>query len=75
MKCPYCGRDMLKGVIQGRNALNWSINKHIFSDPDLHSDITPLCKGNRFTGFFVTAYNCISCNKVIIDYGSPEDDQ
>lgn len=74
MKCPYCGKDMIKGVIQSSSALKWSMKKYVFASEELHSDVIHICKGSRFTGFSAAAYNCISCNKIIIDYGCLEDE-
>lgn len=74
MKCPYCGKDMIKGVIQSSGALKWSMKKYVFASEELHSDVIHICKSSRFTGFSAAAYNCISRNKIIIDYGSSEDE-
>ncbi|MBO4847533.1 MAG: hypothetical protein J5586_00045 [Clostridia bacterium] len=71
MNCPYCGKEMLKGYIQGRDGLFWAEKKS--SITALHrfrSSAVRLAEPDEgpFVGCAAVAYNCPDCKKVIIGY-------
>lgn len=68
MKCPYCGGEMVSGVIQSARAIFFATKEHkmwlgpYFTDKDevlltLHNWSKPTC----------AAYRCRSCKKIVID--------
>ncbi|WP_343249919.1 PF20097 family protein [Diplocloster hominis] len=68
MKCPYCEKEMVVGVIsQDRYALKW-----IPADKDKGLlNFTPLVKGIKLTsmtdGVTVKVFYCEQCRKFLID--------
>lgn len=79
MKCPYCNADIAKGEIS--NSLGGSIywipeqylHKHMFRLLQLKSRIKKnggviLSKEVTNISNPLTAYHCIQCKKVIIEY-------
>ena len=68
MNCPYCGKEMLDGVVQSAREIffttqprnGWMNFKPYAGDLSLsqHNMTRPTC----------VAYRCISCKKVILDY-------
>ena len=73
MKCPYCQKEMEKGVIQSIQEIAWLKKKHLLAAADLHSREKPVILSPRsfWKGSQVTAYLCRDCEKVIIDYSEP----
>lgn len=67
MKCPYCGEDMKLGVIQSPQEINWKPKKAIIGAAKFNKDAIILSEFSIF-GSCVTAFNCDSCKKIIIDY-------
>ena len=76
MKCPYCGEDMEKGLIQSQNELAWlpGNNRKLFVRAKLHEGAVVLSKLSVLKGSAVTAYICKKCEKVIIDYADKTSD-
>ncbi|MBE6540863.1 MAG: hypothetical protein E7672_00225 [Ruminococcaceae bacterium] len=76
MNCPYCSREMEKGLIQSPNEIAWikGDKRKLFAKADLHPDSVVLSELSLIKGSAVVAYRCISCCKVIIDYGDEASD-
>lgn len=76
MKCPYCGEDMEKGLIQNQNELVWlpGNNRKLFVKAEFHEGAVVLSKLSFLKGSAVTAYICKKCEKVIIDYADKTSD-
>lgn len=71
MKCPYCGMEMSLGYIQCRDGVSWNKTKRLVAAiSDLGADLVLANGGGIFSGASVTAYNCQSCKKIIIDYST-----
>lgn len=63
MNCPYCNKEMNKGVVTAKSPPIWTIRNKatIFKRKDEKS----LC---NFVGTeFSAAYYCEDCNKIIVD--------
>ena len=68
MTCPYCGNEMEKGLIQSRDAIVWTKERHKIPLRRKRSDgAVVLADFAFFSGSAVTAYLCRSCRKVVID--------
>ncbi len=70
MICPYCGKEMEKGLIQSPQEIAWlqGDKKHMFGRAVLHEGSVILSQLSVMKGSAVTAYLCRDCKKVIIDY-------
>lgn len=69
MKCPYCGKDMMKGKIYGdRYQMKWMPDSQkLLGGIFVHGDYIPL-GGSKLTGrTSVEAMYCGYCHKLIID--------
>lgn len=70
MKCPYCNEEMKKGYIQCRDGAYWSEEKRaVAALPPMHGkavDLRTISEGNYKA--YATAYNCLKCKKIVIDY-------
>lgn len=70
MTCPYCGAEMLPGVIQSRDTLYWDVEERgMVAIPPLGK--RSVCLGgtdHAFSGVTVPTYNCPACKKLVIDY-------
>ena len=74
MNCPYCNKEMVKGIVQSMRPIFFTEKEHkffIFPDIALKGEIS-LSSHNR-TNPHCVAYNCPDCKKVIIDYFSYSD--
>ena len=69
MTCPYCQKEMEKGLIQSPHEIAWlkGEKKHLFAKASLHEDSVVLSELDFWQGSAVTAYLCRDCGKVIID--------
>ena len=76
MKCPYCGKEMEKGLIQSAQELAWigGEKKRLFGRASLYPESVVLSKYSYLKGSAVTSYLCRDCKKVLIDYGDPTTD-
>ena len=72
MKCPYCGNEMQLGYIQCRDGVNWTLKKQpIASLSFLGKDRISLQNiSDKTSDSAVYAYNCHTCNIVLIPYGN-----
>ena len=70
MKCPYCNKDMERGVIQSAQEINWQHKKHLINRSDMHEGAVCLSPRSFWTGSSVEAWLCRDCSKVLIDYSA-----
>ena len=70
MKCPYCGKEMEKGLLQSPQEIAWlnGERKHFFGKAEFHDGSVVLSEFSFLKGSVVTAYLCRDCKKVLIDY-------
>lgn len=73
MTCPYCNREMEKGVIQSAHEIAWKRKKHFIGAAEFHKGSVVLAPFSLIGGTFVVAYLCRNCKKVIIDYDDQTD--
>lgn len=76
VKCPYCGADMEKGLIQNQYELVWlpGNKRKLFGRAEFHKGAVILSKQSILKGSAVTAYICKKCEKIIIDYADNTSD-
>ena len=76
MKCPYCEKQMEKGMIQSPHELNWRSGekRKLFGASVLHPNSVVLSEFSYLRGSAVTAWCCQACQKVIIDYADETSD-
>jgi hypothetical protein len=75
MTCPYCGKEMEKGVIDSPHELSWKDKRYFFGRAEFHKGSVVLSDLNYLKGSSVDAYLCRGCRKVIIDYNENEGGQ
>ncbi len=68
MNCPYCNKEMEKGIIQSPHEISWSKKSHLFGAAYLHEGSVVLSEFSSLKGSKAVAYLCRGCKKVIIDY-------
>ena len=70
MKCPYCGKEMEKGLIQSPNEIAWlkGEKRKLFTKASFHADSVLLSEFSALKGSAVAAYNCNECKKIVINY-------
>ena len=75
MKCPYCDKEMEKGLIQSPQEIAWlkGEKRHLINRAKFHQDSVVLSELSILKGSAVTAYLCRECKKVIIDYADEAD--
>lgn len=76
MKCPYCNKEMEKGLIQSAQEISWlkGEKKHLLLTSDLHEGSVVLSKKSFIKGSAVTAFLCRDCQKVVIDFSNEQSD-
>ena len=76
MKCPYCNKEMEKGLIESPHEINWKKRekRSLFGNADFHNDAVVLSELSYLKGSAVVAYLCRECEKVIIDYSDTNAD-
>ena len=67
LNCPYCGNEMTKGYIQGRDDLGWSEKKRKLALA-LAGSLAEITFGRT-----VVAYCCRECKKILIDCADCEE--
>lgn len=76
MKCPYCGQEMEKGLIQCRDGVSWQKKERLVAAVSGFSkDAVVLARshGSILTGAAVIAHHCQPCKKIVIDYEQESD--
>ena len=70
MKCPYCNKEMTKGLIQSQHELSWikGEKRKFFLRASLYEDAVVLSELSFLKGSACIAYNCPNCKKIVIDY-------
>lgn len=74
MKCPYCGEEMERGVIQSPQEISWKDKKHVFGRAKLHEGSIVLSELSLIKGSASIAFLCRKCEKIIIDYKDGQSD-
>lgn len=76
MNCPYCGKEMEKGLIESQHEINWKSGekRKIFGASFFHKDSVILSELSFTKGSAVVAYLCRNCKKVLIDYADERSD-
>lgn len=76
MHCPYCAKEMEKGLIHSPHELNWlkGEKRKLFTRASLHEDSVVLSELSVMKGSAVVAYRCADCEKIIIDYSDETSD-
>lgn len=71
MKCPYCGDEMKQGLIQSPHEINWipGEKRKFFGRAMFHEGSIVLSELSMMKGSACVAYNCLQCQKIVIDYG------
>lgn len=68
MKCPDCGKEMEKGVVQSTRDFYFTTEPSKYlSVPNLDTDVR-LSGGGILKLPTCTAFHCRNCKKVILDY-------
>lgn len=77
MNCPYCGKEMEKGLIQSPHGLAWlkGEKRHTFARAELHEGSVVLSELSMLRGSAVEAWLCRDCGKIVIDIASPASDR
>ena len=71
MKCPCCGKEMQSGVVQSARQIFFTENPHRFwFFPDAAGKDEVMLSTHNWTRPTCTAYHCLKCRKVVIDYDS-----
>jgi len=70
MKCPYCGNEMVDGVIQSSQEIAWKKERKTISRAMFYEGSVVLSKLNFLRGSAVKAHNCRECKKIVVDYNN-----
>ena len=70
MQCPYCGKEMIEGVICSPRTLAWSPEPlKTFSEASFQrKGNVVLSETELLTPAKATAYHCPACKKIVIPY-------
>lgn len=69
MKCPYCGKEMISGVVQSGRQIFFTTKAHKnWFFPDIAVDEEIVLSSHNWTRPTCVAYHCDECKKVVIDY-------
>ncbi|MBE6731790.1 MAG: hypothetical protein E7564_08890 [Ruminococcaceae bacterium] len=76
MKCPYCQKEMEKGLIHSPHELNFikGEKRKFMTASFLHDNSVVLSKLSYLKGSATIAYNCPECEIIIIDYKNGKND-
>ena len=66
MLCPFCGKEMEKGLLQSGSIMVWVRKKHMLSLHPKEGEV--LLDKNYVTSCTVPFWICKACKKVIADY-------
>ncbi len=72
MKCPYCQKEMKDGFVKalGRGGICWVDEKGDWSVPRSDAGFIQLGKAPWLSSYSVPAFNCDSCELIMIDYSA-----
>ncbi len=73
MLCPYCQKEMEKGLLQGGSILVWVKKKHHISLNPREGEV--VLDRNYLSGPAVPAWICKACKKVIAEYEEKHTDE
>lgn len=69
MKCPFCGKEMEKGVVQSTREFYFTMEPSKYSSVLLNLDTDVRLSGGSILKLpTCTAFRCRDCKKVILDY-------
>lgn len=70
MKCPYCGKEMIAGVVQSANQIFFTTKPHkVICRPNIHNkNEVVIAPPDWDMSGTCTAFHCAKCKKVVIDY-------
>ena len=68
VRCPYCGAEMEKGVIESPQEISWKTRRHFLSRAKFHPGSIVLAELSLRRGSAVRAFCCRACEKIVIDY-------
>ena len=74
MTCPYCGKEMVKGVVQSGRKIFFTTKEHknwFLPDIALEDEFT--LSSHNWVRPTCIAYHCADCEKVVIDYAEKAD--
>ena len=76
LNCPYCGKEMERGVIQSQNELNWikGEKRRFFGKASFYEDSVVLSEFSLLKNSAVIAHRCPDCQKIVIDYSDKTTD-
>lgn len=76
MNCPYCNKEMEKGLIQSSQEIAWikGDKRKLFAKAEFHENAVALSEFSFWKGSAVVAYHCADCHKVIVDYSDARSD-
>ncbi len=69
MQCPYCGKEMEKGLILSTKEISWvkGEKKKVFAKASLSEDSAVLSAYSFWKRPAVVAWRCAVCQKIVID--------
>ena len=70
MNCPCCGKEMIVGVVHSGSHVFFTTKAHkwCFVPNKVNNDV--LLSSHNLTRPTCTAYHCVDCKKVVIDFSS-----
>ena len=76
LSCPWCGKEMERGVIQSQNELNWikGEKRRFFGKASFYKDSVVLSEFSALKGSAIIAHRCPDCRKIVIDYADGSTD-
>lgn len=71
MKCPCCGKEMERGVVQSARQIYFTTKPHKnWFAPNLECGSEILLSSQNWTSPTCVALHCPVCKKVVIDYSA-----
>lgn len=71
MKCPCCGNTMTTGVVQSARWIFFTTRAHkFFFRPNKTNNEEVVLSSHNWIRPTCTAYHCVKCKKVVIDYSA-----
>lgn len=66
MKCPFCGKEMEKGLLQGSGRLLWCRELHDFTMIPRKGEV--MVGMSLASNYWLPAWICKDCKKFVADY-------